>query len=247
MHIKSIDSKYLSNTLLKAVTVLAVVFPMMAPAQEMGILFTEPEEREYLDFLRDEFVRNSQLATFDIDEDVIPDIPIVEETEAAPEEIIRYKFGGIMVRLNGSRMIWLNENQVAESDLPGNMALIETLTGTLLNIRANGTSYQLKPGQTINLSQGTISDAYQLRAEEDSDQSSDPGSEDNDLGAAIIEETANTEAIVAVTQTGSESGEPDAQTELDAILGQLNPEGGEYTDEQLQQALDMLTAQENIQ
>lgn len=247
MHIKSIDNKYLSNALLKIVTVLAVLFPMMAPAQEMGILFTEPEEREYLDFLRNEFVRDSQLATFDIDEDVIPDIPIVEEEQAAPEEIVRYKFGGIMVRLNGSRMIWLNESQIAESDLPGNMALVETLTGTLLNIRANGTSYQLKPGQTINLNQGIISDAYQLRADDESDLNSNLNTEDNDLGASINEDGAPEETIVAVTETNSSPEETEAQTELGAILDQLNPDGGEFTDEQLQQALDMVTAQENIQ
>lgn len=247
MHIKSIDNKYLSNALIKAVTVLAVFFPLMAPAQEMGILFTEPEEREYLDFLRNEFVRDSQLATFDIDEDIIPDIPIVEEEQAAPEEIVRYKFGGIMVRLNGSRMIWLNENQIAESDLPGNMALVETQTGTLLNIRANGTSYQLKPGQTINLNQGIISDAYQLRADDDSDLGSDLNADENDLGAEISEEESFEEAIVAVTETNTSTEEPVAQTELGAILDQLNPDGGEFTDEQLQQALDMVTAQENTQ
>ena len=242
MRIKSIDNKHLGNFLIQTVAILAALFPMMVPAQEMGILFTEPEEREYLDFLRNEFVQDSQLATFDIDEDIIPDIPIAEEEQAAAEEIISYKFGGIMVRLNGSRMIWLNENQIAESDLPGNMTLVETLTSTLLNIRANGTSYQLKPGQTINLNQGIIYDAYQLSADDDFEPGTEPGTEEADTSEVTIEQDVIEETVLAVTETTSE---PEAQTELGAILDQINPDGGEFTDEQLQQALDMLTAQES--
>lgn len=126
-----------------------------------GKVFTSPEEREYLDYLREEFVRNSQSATFNIEEDVIPDIPVQEETQEAAPEITEYKFGGIMTGVNGSRMIWLNGRRVAERDLPGSMSLASTGSGNLLNISANGTLYQLKPGQTLNVQAGSVTDSYQ--------------------------------------------------------------------------------------
>ena len=56
----------------------------VAAAQDFGKIFTTPDEREYLDYLRQDFVTRRQMATFNIQEDVIPEIPQQPETDAEP-------------------------------------------------------------------------------------------------------------------------------------------------------------------
>ncbi len=149
--------------LFKAITLILGIsfFPLTAHAQVFGKVFTSPEERDYLDYLRDDFVARSQLATFDIDEDVIPDIPDAVVTEEAAPEIITYKFGGIMTRINGNKMVWLNGKQIAENNLPPNFFLVNSNMGPLLNINSEGRRFQLKPGQSINMQSGLVTDSYQ--------------------------------------------------------------------------------------
>lgn len=231
-----------SRKLLPLLPVLLCIYSSPLMAQSFGTLFTEPEEREYMDFLRDEFVRNSQLATFNINEDVIPDIPITEEVVTTTEEIIRFKFGGIMMRINGNRMVWLNDNQVAENDLPGNMSLVETASGTLLNIRANGTSYQIKPGQSLNVQSGVISDSYQSEslpaaATNTPQNNSQDNSEDSNTTTADTDENSAEENLTLASDQ-----DPAA---LDAILEQLNLDNEVLDDEQRQQVLDILSQQVN--
>ncbi len=129
-------------------------------AQTFGKVFTSQEEREYLDYLRDDFVTRSQLRTFNIDEDVIPDIPDAVVTEEAPV-VVTYKFGGIMTRINGNKMVWLNGQQIAENNLPPDFSLVNSNLGPLLRITSEGRRFELKPGQTINMQSGLVTDSYQ--------------------------------------------------------------------------------------
>ena len=137
-----------------------------ASAQEIGTLFTSPQERQYLDYLREENLRQSRANTFNIQEDIIPDIPIVQDEviEEARPEVALYQFGGIMVRRNGSRMVWLNGSQIAENALPGNMALVVSGIETLLSIRANGNIFRLKPGQTADVTGNRVLEPFQQSA-----------------------------------------------------------------------------------
>jgi hypothetical protein len=207
--------------------------------QGFGTLFTEPDEREYMDFLRDELIRNQQLATFNIDEDVIPDIPEEIQTEETAPEIITYKFGGLMTRINGNRMIWLNNNQIPEQDLPGNMSLVTTASGVVLNIRAEGVNYALKAGQSIDLNNGVIREPF----EEPETVNSQPLNTVSDDSEADAEAETNTD-VEASTQENITVASEENQTVLGAILDQLSPNDEELSDEQLQQALEILTEQE---
>ena len=218
--------------------VCAAAAIMVAPvqAQNYGTLFTTPDEREYLDYLREEFVRTSQLESFNIQEDFIPEIPVVEEVvEESRPEISEYRFGGIMVRLNGNRMVWLNGNQVSESDLPGNMSLQESASGMLLNIRTENGTFRLKPGQVFNVISGTVSDAFQ--ASPPSAQVPRATTPEPPVAAAPVTEAP-------VPETASASAEvPADPSDLAAILEQLNAGEEEFSEDQLQQALDILTQQ----
>lgn len=130
-----------------------------AHAQLEGTLFTQPEERAYLDYLRDEFLRNNAERGFDIEEAAIPVIPTDEV--AAPAGPIEFSFGGIMTRRDGSRSLWLNGAVLAERDLPAGMSLVGADRGTSLRIAHEGRTYVLRPGQTVDLVAGKVMESYQ--------------------------------------------------------------------------------------
>jgi hypothetical protein len=130
-----------------------------AHAQLDGTLFTQPEERAYLDYLREEFLRNNAERGFDIEEATVPVIPTAEA--AAPTGPTEFSFGGIMARRDGSRSLWLNGALLAESALPAGMSLVGADRGTSLRITHEGKVYVLRPGQTVDLAAGNIMESYQ--------------------------------------------------------------------------------------
>jgi hypothetical protein len=129
-----------------------------ARAQLVGTLFTKPEEREYLDYLRQEFLRNNAESDFDIEDADIPEIP-----EAAAEEQtgpVEYSFGGVMARRDGVR-VWINGKLLAESELPEGFSLVETGRSFSLRIVQNGMTFTLLPGQTVDVTAGTVVESFQ--------------------------------------------------------------------------------------
>jgi len=204
------------------------VFSLATQAQTFGKLFTSQEEREYLDYLREDFVARSQLTTFDINEDIIPDIPDAIVTEEVAPEVVTYKFGGIMTRINGNKMVWLNGKQIAERDLPSNFSLVNTNLGMLLSINSDGRRFQLKPGQSINMQSGLVTDSYQSSNIPDN-----PASAENP--------TTVLEAIVEPVQAEI----PIIEKEQELDEDELNLDGEELDDAQKQQVLDILREQAN--
>jgi hypothetical protein len=176
--------------------VLVTVVPATSQAQEFGILFTSPEEREYLDYLRQDFVSRSQLATFNIDEDVIPDIPEVEVVVETEIEVLEYKFGGIMTRINGNRMVWLNGEQVAEAALPGNLNLVNSRSGAQLRILHNDQVYLIKPGERLDLNSGSST----TNSTTDSETQDIPDTAPNNLASTITDQQ-----IPALSDVNSEA------------------------------------------
>jgi hypothetical protein len=209
-------------------------------AQDFGTLFTSPDEREYLDYLRAELVRTRQLESFDIEEDFIPEIPVAEEVvETSRPEISEYKFGGIMVRINGSRMVWLNGRQVSESELPGNMTLLDSASGMMLNIRTDAGNFRLKPGQVFNVLSGTVSDSYQVSPP--SAQAPRAANPETTVAAAPVTEVPSPETDSA------NLAEPADPADLAAALEQIGAGEEGFSEEQLQQALDILIQQANAE
>lgn len=139
--------------------VLSVLgFPAAGYSQEFGTLFTSPEEREYLDYLRQEFLERSAQAGFDIDQDVIPDIP--EDNEIV-EELVYFHLGGIVTRQDGGRALWLNGKYILENELPSDKTLVRVDGITALRIVTANASYLLKPGQSVDVSTGQFWEAFE--------------------------------------------------------------------------------------
>lgn len=220
------------NSVCKA-AFLACLLVSSAQAQNessFGTLFTTPEEREYLDYLRDEFVSRNQSDNFDIQEDVIPDIPVQEDAPA--QQVTVYRFGGVMTRRNGSRLVWLNDRQVSENDLPRNVSLTDTNAGTLLVIRNNGITYQLKAGQVFNSEAGGIQESYQV---------SNPSADDTpDVRAEINQPEAS---AVQPQQAEPENADAGAALDLAQILQSLGADPDSATDAQMEEALNLLVEQ----
>jgi len=131
-------------------------------AQFHGKLFTTPEERAYLDALRNNFLSETRDQGFDITETGPPPLPDNDEAEKQPAVPVKYSLGGILTRSDGSRTVWLNNRPIAESSLPANMKLVVEGAQLVLRISAGANVFQLKPGQTLNMSSGQILEAYQL-------------------------------------------------------------------------------------
>lgn len=129
-------------------------------AQEVGTFFTTPEERAYLDFLRQEFLLNNQADDFNIDE-VVPVIPVIEEVVDAPV-ISNYSLGGIFTRQDGTRTVWLNGNNINENNLPANMRLVSSGNSTLLSIQLESGRFELRAGQTLDAVNGQVLESWQL-------------------------------------------------------------------------------------
>ena len=135
-------------------TVIALAVPVHAQLQ--GTLFTEPEERDYLDYLRQEFLRSRAEQGFDIEEVEIPEIPV----DAAPVDTgpLEYDFGGLMTHRDGSHSVWLNGALMDEAQLPEGFDLVRNSGATSLRFSHEGFTYFLKPGQRVNLASGTVSE-----------------------------------------------------------------------------------------
>lgn len=141
-----------------SILALAICLPSLSYGQEIGTLFTTAEEREYLDYLREEFLASKADAGFNIDEDVIPEIP---EDEDEPQENVEFYFGGIMTRAAGGKAVWLNGNSILENDLPANVRIVRVDGKDALRLETSEARFVLKPGQTVNISTGEFWEAFE--------------------------------------------------------------------------------------
>lgn len=150
----------MKNILCKSCILLCLILVRPIFAQEIDTLFTTPEERAYLDFLREDFLLNSALNDFNIDE-VVPVVPVIDDVEDAPS-ISSYSLAGMFTRQDGSKSIWLNENNITENSLPDNMMLIETASDTFLRIQTDAGEFDLRAGQTLDVVNGQVIETWQI-------------------------------------------------------------------------------------
>ncbi len=126
-----------------------------ARAQLEGGLFTQPDEREYLDYLRQQFLLENAESGFDIEEVEIPEIP-TDEVVAEETGPVQISFGGIMTRRDGGRSVWLNDSLLTEQQLPAGITIVTSERSASLRITQDGKIYVLRPGQTVELGTGTV-------------------------------------------------------------------------------------------
>jgi|SaaInl5LU_22_DNA_1037371.scaffolds.fasta_scaffold37334_2 hypothetical protein len=153
-------------------------------AQELGTLFTSPEEREYLDYLREEFLARTAEAGFDIDQNAVPDIPQEEETA---QVTVQFHLSGIVSTRDSGRVVWLNGESILESDLPSNAKIVTADGVNALRLVTPERAYVIKPGQSVNVSSGEFWDAF-----EQGPQISDTGT----LDESTTESEPQTDAVL---------------------------------------------------
>jgi hypothetical protein len=152
---------------------LLALTPSLASAQSssMGLLFTSPEEREYLDYLREDFLERTASQGFDIQTEEIPQIEAEEI-----EQNVEFHLDAIITNQDGSHTIWLNGSAVREFDLPDQVDLVHRSGRDMLQISTSTATYLLKPGQTVNLSTGDLWESFESRAAEEQTETSSQGS-----------------------------------------------------------------------
>jgi hypothetical protein len=145
---------------LSAILVILALQPISAESQSVFRLFTTPAERAELERRRQELFRPGQVSILpEPAEDPLFNLPVVEEDE--PEDII-YRLGGTMLRSDGSYTVWINGLPINQENLPENFELLEPFTQGRLRIISpdNGRSFEVKPGQVLNLTTGELFESY---------------------------------------------------------------------------------------
>ena len=148
------------NKFLIPFSLAVLLAPLAGYSQGIGALFTTPEEREYLDYLREDFLARTAEAGFDIDQEAVPDIP---ETEEEVQENLEFHLNGIMTRVDGGRTVWLNGSPIFERDLPSNASIVMSDGIAALRLVTPDNAYILKPGQTVDISTGQFWESFERR------------------------------------------------------------------------------------
>lgn len=219
----------MKNILFKSCILLCLFLVRPLFAQNIDTLFTTPEERAYLNFLREEFLLNSALNDFNIDE-VVPAVPVIDVVEDAPS-ISSYSLSGIFTRQDGSKSIWLNENNITENSLPANMILVETATDTFLRIQTDAGEFDLRAGQTLDVVNAQVIETWQITNPESSNEVLENTTEvdDGDLVEDQIAEPEESSLITDITEQVDPLPELERETltisteEISSILSSDDP------------------------
>lgn len=183
------------------------LIPLSLSAQEtsdnINTLFTTPAEREYLDFLRQEFLLQNPQEDFNVNEEVPPVPVIADDEEGAQPAVSEYTLTGIFTQRNGARTIWLNGNTYDETALPDNMQLVTMNDMTLLRITTESGRYDLKAGQSLEVSSGEIRENWNVRS----------ASEDVQVQQATGPDTPESQP----EQQNNETPDPDAQVSAETL------------------------------
>jgi len=129
-------------------------------AQSLGRLFSTPAERAELERRRLRTTRPELVP----DEPQFP-VPVVELPISFEEEPdIIYALGGTVLHGNGSYTVWINNLAVHQQDLPDNIELLSPFSQGQIRIRnqQSGESFDVKPGQVLNLTTGELLESYQV-------------------------------------------------------------------------------------
>jgi len=129
-------------------------FAAVVEAQELGRLFTTPEERDMLEALRRQPPKPQAEAT-----PVVP--PVVKPAPVPPNVTMN----GLVRRSRGRGMVWVNGVTSLEGDLDAQGIAVDVgaLRGTTLPVRIGNapSAVGLKPGQTYDTGAAQIREVYQ--------------------------------------------------------------------------------------
>lgn len=233
----------------------ATAFAADAHAQLEGTLFTQPEERALLDYLREEYRRNNPDDNFNIQEVEIPEVP-VDTAPAEDDGPAEYSFGAVMRRRDGNS-IWLNGNLLTERELPPGFSLVESGRSVSLRVAWNDETVTLLPGQSLDMATGMVSEnlareipvalpaAPTAEPEPPAPQAQPDSVEENGAGGDAAE-AAESDAAAPALSAAAESGQ-ETETETanaDDTLASLMNALSELTPEEQEELARLMEAQQ---
>ncbi|MGH8570573.1 MAG: hypothetical protein ACREXU_21850 [Gammaproteobacteria bacterium] len=145
--------RFTARTRITGLLALAA-FAAIVQAQDLGRLFTTPEEREMLEALRRQPPKPQAEAAPVV-------TPAVESAPVAPNVTMN----GLVRRSRGRGMVWVNGVTSLEGDLDAQGIEIDVgaLRGTTLPVRIGDAplAVGLKPGQTYDTGEAQVREVYQ--------------------------------------------------------------------------------------
>ena len=149
------------SLLISTAIAVTVIAPTQLHAQSVQRLFSSPALRAELDRLRFQ-VASGITVEQPVTEQPFTEIPLFTEAEL---EVV-YALGGSMRKADGSYTVWINNVAYDQTSLPSHMELLSPFSQGQLRIRdsGNGASFDIKPGQVLNLTTGQLYESYQYQA-----------------------------------------------------------------------------------
>ena len=128
-----------------------------AAGAEIGRLFFTPAQRAALDGFRKLNVQSAAIVEDDRDKDLV-----IAPPAQGPE---RMSVGGVVRRSDGKNTTWVNNRAVAAGQAGGVKAAPGKNDNRVkLTDPQSGRSFELKVGQTVDVTSGTIEEGYARRA-----------------------------------------------------------------------------------
>ncbi|MGH8578067.1 MAG: hypothetical protein ACREXJ_14400 [Gammaproteobacteria bacterium] len=131
-----------------------VAFAALVQAQDLGRLFTTPEEREMLEALRRQPPKPQTEAA-----------PVVTPTVESAPVVPNVTMNGLVRSSRGRGMVWVNGVTSLEGDLDAQGIAVDVgaLRGTTLPVRIGNAplAVGLKPGQTYDTREAQVREVYQ--------------------------------------------------------------------------------------
>jgi len=141
--------------------VLGTTSPVQAQSA-LGRLFTTPAERVALNRARTALFEEQLL-----DELRLPEQPVaVVAVEEPAEELGIVQLTGIVRRADGGHTVWLNGVPLDESEFPEYVRLGYRENAAVVLIRVLDAEYVLKPGQSLDATQGLVRESYDVTPEQ---------------------------------------------------------------------------------
>jgi len=129
-------------------------FTAVGQAQELGRLFTTPEERQMLEALRRQPPKPQTEAA-----------PVITPTVESAPVVPNVTMNGLVRRSRGRGMVWVNGVTSLEGDLDAQGIAVDVgaVRGTTLPVRIGNAplAVGLKPGQTYDTGKAQVREVYQ--------------------------------------------------------------------------------------
>ncbi|MCH9672906.1 MAG: hypothetical protein K0U93_15825 [Gammaproteobacteria bacterium] len=156
----------------KPLTLVLIALLSIAPAvgaqETLGRLFTTPEQRENLNALRANFVPGET----DVSPETVEATPQTEAPEVITPTVTQVRLGGYVHRSSGNHASWVNGSQVYSGQVTpeGLRVNPSRRSGVSIVLPSGANVRRLKPGQMIDVTNGSVSESFQAKDEDAADQ-----------------------------------------------------------------------------